>query len=215
MAKAQNDMALLKHVYLQTMRMTASVNFPIYVALGLFAPEVIHVLLGAKWEEAIPLLRIFAVWGLVRSTGNPIGSLLMACGRADLSFKWNVIWLFITPPAIWVGSQYGVSGMAITMTGLALMGYWPNWYFVVYPLCNAKFGEYSVQIAVPLILSTLAGVAGLVSSSFFSGDLLRLTTGLIIGVGIYIGFSLWFNSVWLESMRELILTPLFKRVRRE
>jgi len=78
MAIAQNDEVLLKRVYLQTMRVTASVNFPIYVALGIFAPEIVSLLLGGKWEATVPLLQIFAFWALIRSTGNPVGSLLMA-----------------------------------------------------------------------------------------------------------------------------------------
>jgi O-antigen/teichoic acid export membrane protein len=204
MARAQNDKALLTRVYLRTMRMTASVNFPIYIALALFAPEIVHVLLGAMWEEAIPLLRIFAIWGLVRSTGNPIGSLLMACGRADLSFKWNISLFLIMPPIIWLSSYYGVSGMALAMTGLVLIGYWPNWYFQVRPLCNANFGNYSVQIAIPLVLSMVAGLVGFLSTYLFVGDILRLTLGMIVGAGIYIVLSLWFNRVLIESMRELI-----------
>ena len=208
MARAQNDIDFLKRVYLQTIRMTASVNFPIYLALVFFTPEIVNILLGAKWEEAIPLVPIFAVWGLVRSTGNPIGSLLMARGRADLSFKWNLMWLCITPPIIWCGSHYGAKGMSIAMTALVLMSYWPNWYFQVRPLCNAKFWEYSAQIIIPLNLSIWAGVFGFISVICLTGDLLRLTIGLSVGAVIYIVLSRRFNSMWFESMRELILNPL-------
>lgn len=203
MAKAQNDEVLLKRVYLQTMRMTASVNFPIYVALGLFAPEIVHVLLGPKWEESIPLMQVFAVWALIRSTGNPVGSLLMARGRADLSFKWNVVWLCIMPPAIWLGSQYGVKGMAVAMTVLGVLGFWPNWYFLVRPLCGAKLGEYTLQMAVPLSLSIFAGGFGHFIAALTEGALLRLATGVFVGWLIYLIMSWRFNRVWVTAMMEL------------
>jgi O-antigen/teichoic acid export membrane protein len=204
MAKAQGDVALLKRVYLQTMRMTASVNFPIYIALGVFAPEIVHFLLGQKWHDAIPLLQIFSIWALLRSTGNPVGSLLMARGRADLSFKWNMVWLLIMPPTIWVGSQFGVSGMAFAMTALGVLGYWPNWYFLVRPLCGAKLGEYSMQMVVPLILSIIAGVAGYLSASLFVDDLLRIIIGVSVGCLIYFSLSWRFNRVWVDVMMELV-----------
>lgn len=204
MAKAHCDEALLRRVYLQTMRMTASVNFPIYIALGLFASEIVHLLLGQKWHDAIPLLHIFAVWALLRSAYNPVGSLLMAKGRANLSFKWNLALLIFMPPAIWVGSQFGVSGMAIALTMLYILLYWPVWYFLVRPLCGVKLGEYSVQMAVPLALSIIAGMIGYLSSYLLEGDLLRLIVGVSVGGLVYLGLSWQFNRVWVVAMLELV-----------
>lgn len=204
MAKAQGDDALLKRVYLQTMRMTASVNFPIYIALGIFAPEIVHLLLGQKWHDAIPLLQIFSIWALLRSTGNPVGSLLMARGRADLSFKWNMVWLLIMPPAIWFGSQYGVMGMAVAMTALGVIGYLPNWYFLVRPLCGAKLGEYSVQLFTPLVISMIAGLFGHLAAMLSGNDFIHLIAGLSVGIIIYFWVSWYFNREWVSAIFELL-----------
>lgn len=204
MAKAQNDKALLKGVYLQTIRMTASVTFPIYVAMALFAPEIVHVLLGAKWEQAIPLLRIFAIWGLVRSTGNPVGSLLMACGRSDLSFKWNMALLIIMTPVVLVASRFGVLGMSWAMAALMFILYWPNWYFQVRPLCGAEIGEYFLQTLIPFVVAAIAGSCGRVISLEFVGDFLRLLVGGTSGMIVYMYLSWKFNRVWVDAMKELL-----------
>lgn len=204
MAKAQSDEALLKRVYLQTMRMTASVNFPIYVALGVFAPDIVLLMLGEQWVDSIPLLQIFAFWALLRSTGNPVGSLLMARGRADLSFKWNMVWLCIMPLAVFLGSQHGAIGMAFALVIVGVFGYWPNWYFLVRPLCGAKFWEYSVQMAVPLAVSLAAGISGYLSVSHIDNNLLRLVAGVSICGFIYLGLSWWFNRAWVDAMLELV-----------
>ena len=45
------------------------------------------------------------VVGLLRSVGNPIGSLLMAKARVDISFKFNVFKTFLFIPAIVIGGQ--------------------------------------------------------------------------------------------------------------
>jgi len=204
MAKAQGDVGLLRNVYLQTMRMVASVNFPIYTAMGLFAPELVRVLLGEKWGAAVPLLQVFAWWGLLRATGNPVGSLLMAVGRADLSFKWNLAWLFVTPPAIWLGSLHGTLGMAIAMLGVVAAGFVPNWYFLVRSQCRAGFWEYVVQMLVPLGLTAVAGLAGVAAALPFDRSLLRLVVGGgAIGV-VYLGLSYLCNRVWFDAMRELL-----------
>lgn len=210
MARAQNDKALLKRVYLQTMRMTASVSFPVYITLALFSPETVQILLGAKWEAAVPLLRIFSVWGMLRSIGNPIGSLLMACGRADISFRWNMALLIFMPPVIWGGSQYGASGMALTMAALMALLYWPNWYFQVRPLCGANFIEYSIQLYVPFALSLVGGGVGYLSVYLFSDNMIRLSLGLLVGAVVYIGLSWQYNRVWIMSMWELVTGSRFQ-----
>jgi len=204
MAKAQYDKAMLKNVYLQTMRMTASVNFPIYMAMLLFAPEIVHLILGPKWEGAIQLLRIFSLWALVRSTGNPVGSLLLACGRADLSFKWNFMLLLIVPPAVWVGSLHGVTGIALAMLVIMLILYWPNWYFQVRPLCGAKFGEYTKQIVIPFTLVLVAGFVAYGVAYQLTTDFHRLILGLISGSFLYALLSWFFNKVWVQSLVELV-----------
>lgn len=204
MAKAQNDEALLRRVYLQTMRMTASVNFPIYLAMGIFAPEIVNIFLGSKWLQAIPMMQLFACWALLRSTGNPVGSLLLAKGRADLSFKWNVIWLCIIPPVIWVASHFGAQGMAMSLIGLGVVGFLPNWYFLVRPLCGAGLGEYSVQMGVPLSLAIVAGLGGIIGVSPFTSDFARLFVGIVIGGGLYLLLSWRFNNTWIASVKGLV-----------
>ena len=204
MAKAQDDATLLKRLYLQMMRMTASVSFPVYVALAVFAGEVVRLLLGHQWESAVPLLRLLACWALLRSTGNPVGSLLMARGRPDLSFHWNLALLLVIAPAVWLGSQFGLIGMAVAMTLLALLLYVPNWYFLVRPLCGAKFGEYTEQLAVPLALSLVSGLTGYLGAQPFVNDLPRLAMGGLCGGLTYFAGSWYFNKSWVAAIRELL-----------
>lgn len=204
MAKAQGDRPLLKRVYLQTMRMTSSVNFPVYVALALFAPEVVNVLLGTKWQQAVPLLQSFAVWGLLRSTGNPVGSLLIATGKAELSFKWNVALLVLIAPSIWFGSSYGVQGIACVMTGLMALLFVPAWYFLVRPSCGAGLCEYCIQMAMPLALAILAGGVAFGVIWPIENVLMRLGIGLVVGGLVYVGLSWRFNRVWIAAMIEAL-----------
>lgn len=204
MAKAQGDEALMKKVYLQTMRMTASVNFPIYTAMGIFAPEVVNLVFGHKWSDAIPLLQVFAAWGLLRSTANPVGSLLIAKGRADLSFKWNLAIFFVVPPVVWLGSLWGASGLALSSLGLMVAIFIPNWYFLVRPLCGAGFREYSQQFLSPLFASVAAATVAFAAAHWFSGDIVRLCVGALVGGLVYVGLSSRINREWFVPMQALL-----------
>lgn len=204
MAKAQDEEALMKKVYLQTMRMTASVNFPVYFALGVFAPEVVNIVFGHKWSDAVPLMQVFAVWALLRSTFNPVGSLLMAKGRSDLSFKWNLALFLVFPPVVWLGSSWGQSGLALSSLFLLIMVFVPNWYFLVRPLCGAGFREYSEQFLSPLFASISAAAAAFGVAWWFSGDVARLSVGVLVGGAVYVGLSSRINREWFVPMQALL-----------
>ncbi|XPE65769.1 hypothetical protein ACNKHR_23865 [Shigella flexneri] len=69
--------------------------------------KLVPLVFGEKWNSIIPVLQLLCVVGLLRSVGNPIGSLLMAKARVDISFKFNVFKTFLFIPAIVIGGQMG------------------------------------------------------------------------------------------------------------
>lgn len=205
MAKSQGNPELLKSVYLKTMQMTSSINFPIYLALFAFAPETVSVLFGSQWQESVPLLRLLALWGLLRSIGNPVGSLIFAVGRADLAFKWNLGWTFLILPLLWFGLHHGALGLTVALLLLGLVGQVPNWLLLVRPLCGAGFVEYFMQIGKPLLAAILATIAGYAAAYAIEGNIVRLVIGCSVGLVAYLVLSYSINRNWLLAMSELLL----------
>jgi lipopolysaccharide exporter len=203
MAKTQDDKEFLKRVYIKTLRMTASINFPLYLSIAFFSPEIVFLLFGEQWKDAIPLLRILALWGLLRSTGNPVGSLIFAVGRADLAFKWNLSLIFIIFPSLWLGSQYGTLGIAVAQTSIMIMVFLPMWYFLVYPLCELSLKEYVLNLSVPLWISLLSVLLAYGFAQPFNESWSRLIIVLLIGATSYIILSYKFNLEMLESIQNV------------
>lgn len=203
MAKVQDERRNLRKLYSRTLRMTASVNAPVYLAIAVFAPELVMVLLGDQWEASIPLLRILALWGLVRSTISPVGSLLYGAGRADLSFKWNLGLLFVYPPALYVGVQHGALGMALMMLGFVSLLVPSSWPILIRPLTGMPIGEFGAQILVPIVNAGIAAVAAYGAAAAFSSAVPRLATGLAVGAGAYVLLSRFLNRPWFDAMLEL------------
>jgi lipopolysaccharide exporter len=208
LAAAQADAALLRKLYLQMMRMTMSATFPAYVALAAFAPEIVRLVFGPAWEEAIPLLRILACWGLLRAIGNPVGILVLARGRPRLSLVWNVGQLIVLPPIVYVASRLGVQGIAVAM--LLYMGllYVPNWWFLVRPLCGATLKDYTQAVGVPLAVSAAAGVSAYAAVIPISGAPGRLVLGTVFGTIAYLAFSYRWNRPWFVAMVEMTKTRI-------
>jgi O-antigen/teichoic acid export membrane protein len=71
MSKIQDDTVRLKNIYLKTINYLSSVNFPIYIAMTVLAPEIITIFLGEKWIHGLEIFQILCIYALIRSTGNP------------------------------------------------------------------------------------------------------------------------------------------------
>jgi O-antigen/teichoic acid export membrane protein len=203
-AQVQHDVARVRSIYLKTLNMTASTNAPVYVGIAFFAPDIVQVMLGAGWQKAAPLLRILAVWGLFRSVGNPVGSLLLGMGRADLSLKWNISILFIVPPVVWLGSQYGADGMAWSLLGLMLALFIPSWYVLVRPLCQARLLEYSIAALRPFLLALLSVMPAYFVAAKFEGFAIRLSIGVAVSTPLYLVISYKTNREWFGAMSMLL-----------
>ncbi len=80
---------------------------PIYLGMFAAAQPLITLLLGERWQPAIAIFQILVWLGILYSLGNPIGSLLLAKGRADIGFWCNLWGVAVYAIAIWVGAHWG------------------------------------------------------------------------------------------------------------
>lgn len=208
MARLQSDRVALRSVYMQTLRMTTSVNFPVYVALGVFAPDIVVLLYGPRWVEAGAFLRVFAGWGLLRSVGSPVGFLLFAVGKARLAYLWNVALLLLGTPLLVLGALAGgLPGLAWALLAMQVLLLLPAWRLLVRPACGVALGDYLRVLALPLTLAVLAGALAGLAAMPFASSLARLCAGGAVGTAAYAALSLWFNRTWTDAVRELLRLP--------
>jgi O-antigen/teichoic acid export membrane protein len=71
--------------------------------------------MGSKWTEAAPTLSILSILGVLYSIGMPLGSLILAKGRADLALLLNILSFLLNISACLIGSQYGIQSVAMFM----------------------------------------------------------------------------------------------------
>lgn len=202
-SQIQTDLPRVKAIYLQTVNMIASINAPLYLGAFFFAQQIVNLLLGSNWTGSVEILRILAVWGYLRSIANPVGSLLMGMGRADLALKWNGTILFVLPPLLWIGSNHGAEGIAWTLLAFSFVMFVPGWYFLVFRLCHSGLLEYSRVTLAPLVIALSAIIPAHFVATRFEGDFVRLIVGIALTAPFYIAFSLLGNRQWVRAMLEL------------
>lgn len=213
MSQVKGEPDRLRNIYLQTLRMTASVNFPLYVVIGLFAEEIISLLYGPRWHDAATYLRVLSAWGLIRSTSNPIGSLLYATGRTRQAFLWNLALLLILPPLYWIASRtHGLHGLASGALLIQALLVFPAWLLLVRPCCGATFREYLSQFSAPLFCASSAGLFAWVAASATPTGTLRLAIGGTLAGLAYFGLSFAFNRRWTDAMMQFFRPTSTRRM---
>lgn len=213
MTRLQNDTAALRSVYLKTLGLTASFNFPLYALLALFPEQIVLLLLGDQWEAADFYLRLFALWGLIRSTGNPSGSLVYAVGMARRAHAWNLLLFFGTVPLLWLAVRFGgLSALVWTMLGWQAAVYVLAWRFLIQPACGLSFSTYNASMLPPLASTALASVLAYGAASVVPASI-QLPVGSLVLAGAYLLLSWFYNRQWIETTAELLCVSLPVRKR--
>jgi PST family polysaccharide transporter/teichuronic acid exporter len=150
LAKFQDNLGALKKNYLELITIVSSLNFISYVGLILFAPWIVPIIYSNGSDSIVILVQILSVYMFIRSIGNPIGSLVIATGRTDVSFYWNLFSLAIMPIFIFTASQYGIQQVAWSLVAGFLFLFIPQWWFLVRKMTGASLKEFA-WAAVPSI----------------------------------------------------------------
>jgi O-antigen/teichoic acid export membrane protein len=150
-------------------------------------------------------LQILCVLGFFFSLGNPLGSLLLAKGRADLGFFLNVLMILLYGAAIWFGSAFGLTGIAASLvlsTALVLfpVGFWIRW-----ELVNMRPVEY-VSAFWPMLAGALCmGAVVHYFSSYLLNDhrdAAHLIVLMSVGASVYIAILyLWQKQTFIRIMK--------------
>lgn len=184
MAKIQNEPEMLQYIYHKTIHYISLCVFPLFIALSLTAAPIIQLAFGAQWEAATPVLQLLCFLFLIRATDNPLGSLLIAKGRADLGFYWNLGLFLLLPPAIWIGSTAGTIGIALTLLVLQIVLKYPGWLLIINPLCGLGLRPYFRAMLQPFLMAMTAALAAFFMT-FIPNPFLQIAGVLCVGGGVY------------------------------
>ncbi|MGC6399975.1 lipopolysaccharide biosynthesis protein [Sphingomonas sp. FW199] len=99
------------------------VNLPLMVAMVVMPDLIVGFLYGAKWLSTAPLLAIMAFGGVLFPLQIVNMQLVLSQGRSGLSFKVEAIKKLIGLIAIFAGSAFGLTGVAIGLAASIYLGY--------------------------------------------------------------------------------------------
>ena len=203
-SKIQNDNEKLKTNFYKLLSFVGLINFPALLGLLVVSNNFVLTLFGEKWIFITPILQVLCVVGLLRSIGNPIGALLMAKARVDVSFKFNVFKFFLFIPMIWLGAKIGGgTGAALGFLLVQVINTCLSYFILIKPVLGSSYREYIMSILLPLkmTLPTMlaAWLAGLFSLS--GSPLITLVIQILVGIVTFSMTLIFSNNQFVSEMK--------------
>ena len=108
----QDDKTRVKRAYLKTIGSISFITFPMMVGLFVVANHFVLALLGTKWAETIPILKLFCWVGLIQSIAATLGLIYTSQGRTRLYFAMGTGGAVANVIAFLIGIHWGILGVA-------------------------------------------------------------------------------------------------------
>jgi teichuronic acid exporter len=167
----------------------ALATFPATLGMALVARDAIPWIMGQKWNGMIAPLEVLSVYAAFRSLVALLPKVLTAVGKARFVMRVELVGLFLMPLAFWIGSHWGVAGIAFgwvfAYPVVALALYWKTLQTV-----EMSVGEYIRALRPALDSSAAMVIAVFAFQRIVPPDhfhWVRLASEIAIGAGVYLG----------------------------
>ncbi len=200
----RDEQARMGNAYLLIVELAATALFPVFALLIVLADPFVAIFLGPKWQVVAQLLPWLSLLGCFYAIGFPIGSLLIACKRADLSFWLNAWSLVPFLTAILVGSRFGVVGIAIALVIAQAVGMFTVGFWLRSRLIRLSAQRYLQALAGPVANTIAAAVAAalLVAATPGLGHKAHLLSATLLFAVVYAGCLLLFRTAFVHRVGE-------------
>lgn len=205
-SKVQNDPATLNRYYTLNVKLLSLVTMPLLAFLMFFSNEVVGLVFGEGWDTTASLLPILALVGILKALGNPGGALILAKGRADVGFWWNIGWAITIVVALTIGlwikdslytAVYILLGLNLTVGAI--------WHVLI-----ARIGEIQYLTLIRHFIKTFIAVifigwlaSTLLNMYIINSNLIHIILGTVICGALYIMYLLTFEKKLIKTIREM------------
>jgi O-antigen/teichoic acid export membrane protein len=205
-SQLQHDPERIAAAWVRVNRLIGAITVPAMLGLIVVAPEFVSVVLGDRWEEAVPVIRLLAWVGLLQSLQGLNSSILQARDRTNLLLRYAIVVVVASLTAFAIGVQWGIVGVAaayaISSTVVEPYYSWLTARVIGTTPRRLVSGlapvvQASLAMLVAVILARQALIAQDVS------DTPLLISLVLLGIAVYTPLVAWRSSDLVTEVREL------------
>jgi O-antigen/teichoic acid export membrane protein len=205
-ARMQHDKSALSYGFLKAVRLIMLVACPLYFGMAISAWPFVGTLLGEKWTEAVPIVRILAFIMPLMTLQIIFHPAINALGVPKIILRNAVAGAVIMPLTYLVGIQFGIQGLAmswvISMSLLLAITIYQTKPFIGFTL-RELFAAILPGLGAALVMSVTVWIVDHLVMAYIWRDIpapihlaaLTVSGALTYGALLYFGARSTFNEV--------------------
>jgi O-antigen/teichoic acid export membrane protein len=112
-ARLQGQPERMGLAWIRATRLIGAITTPAMIGVMVTAPDLVRVVLGPRWDGAVPVVQVLGWVGLHQSLARLNSSVLQAADRTELMLRYAIVTVVADVVAFAVGASYGILGVAV------------------------------------------------------------------------------------------------------
>jgi O-antigen/teichoic acid export membrane protein len=205
-ARLQDDTARLGRAWLRGTQLVAAINVPAFLGLAIIAPDFVPVVLGPRWDAAVPVLQFLCLAGIAHSFQTLDWSVIQAVGRPGRVLRFMTFSAVITVVAFVLGLHWGIVGVAalfaVSRTIAMVVFTWLTCRTIAMPVREfVRSTGWVAALSLPMGVAVYLARVGLIDAGVPAAA--RLAVLVLLGAGVYGGLVVWRAPELLAEVRGL------------
>ena len=157
LSRIQDNPLEFKKYYLEILQAIAYITFPLITILGVMGDDVVLIILGDKWAEAILLYKILCIAAFWQPILSSTGWILISLGQTSRILKWGWINSVLLIIVFLIGINWGPLGVAIAYSIYMWLIVIPNYMFSI-KYSPIKICDFIESIKKPFISTIILAI---------------------------------------------------------
>lgn len=204
-AKVQDNPTLINKYYAILLRALSLAIIPFLIFLCFFSKEVVLIVFGDGWDSTAKLIPILVFVGIFKALSNPGGSIILAKGYANVTFWWNLFWIFVITFSIILAItvKKDIQSVPVALALSCLFFGW-IWHYLISKIGKIYYPPLLLQIIkLTLLCSLVAWLSKIVVDNImFQGVQINLIISMMICISFYISYVYFFEKDILDYIRQ-------------
>ncbi|MCT8388164.1 lipopolysaccharide biosynthesis protein [Leuconostoc lactis] len=183
----QDDVEVIRSVYFKLVKVLALITVPFSIFLVFSSREIIFVMFGSQWKDAVLPFSILATTVWIQVIGSTAGAIFQSRNKAKDLFITGSFSAFVIVTLIIIGVIFGtIKSVAICVALAYFWNFVQSFWFLTHRALNSNLIQFGKIFKKPAYLALIMLITFSVFNFYFSNVFQLLIVDLIVRVVVFI-----------------------------